>query len=217
MLQYCEMRVIQALEMVLTGGWRSLWRDLFYLNRVAVPVRIDLDALRPVTDFTRPDGEGVLEVTAELLEQGRLRYPIKSRYLKALSYLGKGYRGFALVRGETVTGDIWCADSRAARQECNHPDELWLGFRCRTGEAYTFDMFVDPEQRGGNIAAALQNGALHLLRKRGITKAYGFFWADNVPALWVHRTLRWCELERVKASRLLLSRKLRVTPGRPAA
>lgn len=210
MLQYSKMRVVQAVEMVLTGGWRSLLRDIFYLNRVAVPVQIELDSLRPLTDFTRPADEAVMEVTAELMGTSALQYPMKSRYLKALSYLKKGYRGFALVKGEKVAGDIWCA-------ECNHPDELWLGIRSRAGEAYTFDMFVDPAQRGGNIAAALQNGALHLLKKRGITKAYGFFWADNVPALWVHRTLRWCELERVKASRLLLSRKLHVTPGRPAA
>ena len=217
MLKYCKMRVIQAMEMVLMGGWKSLLRDILYLNRVAVPVEIELDSLRPLTDFTRPADESVVEVTAELMKNRRLQYPVESRYLKAQGYLEKGYRGFALVKGDTVAGDIWCSDSRRAKGACNHPDELWLGIRCRPGEAYTFDMFVDPTHRGGNLAAALQNGALHLLKKRGITKAYGFFWADNVPALWVHRTLRWCELERVKATRLVLSRKLQVTAGRPTA
>lgn len=214
MLRYCKMRLVQASEKVLVGGWRGLLRDIFYLNRVAVPVEISLDALRPVTDFTRPVDEEVLELNTDLVTE-RLAYPAKSRYLKALEYMGKGYRGFALVKGGTVAGDIWCADSRLAAGACNHPDELWLGIECAPGEAYTFDMFVDPEHRGGNSAAALQNGALHLLRKRGITKAYGFFWADNVPALWVHRTLRWRELDRVKASRLLLSRKLYIRHAEP--
>ncbi|QWV93983.1 GNAT family N-acetyltransferase [Geomonas oryzisoli] len=211
MLQYCRMRLVQAREMVLMAGWRTLLRDIIYLNRVAVPVEIPLDALRPVTDFSRPADEAVLELSPELLGERRLVYRYQSRYLKALNYLDKGYRGFALVKGNTVAGDIWCADRRQGGATGTHPDESWLGIECRPGEAYTFDMFVDPAHRGGNLAAALQNGALHLLRKRGITKAYGFFWADNVPALWVHRTLRWRELQRVRASRLVLSRKLYVT------
>ena len=215
MLRYCRLRMVQAGEAVLQGGWRGLLREIFYLNREAVPVEIELAALRPLNDFTRPPDETVLEVTADLLEGRRLVYPFKSRELKALSYLGKGYRGFALIKGDTVAGDIWCADSGAATGGRNHPDELWLGIRALPGEAYTFDMYVAPGHRGGNIAAALQNGALHLLRKRGITKAYGFFWADNVPALWVHRTLRWRELGRVKASRVLLSRKVHVTTVAP--
>ncbi|QWV97999.1 GNAT family N-acetyltransferase [Geomonas nitrogeniifigens] len=211
MLRYCKMRLVQAREMLLVAGWRTLLRDIVYLNRVAVPVEIPLDSLRPVTDFTRPPDEAVLELSAELLGERRLVYRFRSRYLKALTYLGKGYRGFALVKGNTVAGDIWCADRPQGGRSCNHPDERWLGIECRPGEAYTFDMFVDPAHRGGNLAAALQNGTLHLLKKRGITKAYGFFWADNVPALWVHRTLRWHELQRVRATRLLLSRKLHVT------
>ncbi|QXE89463.1 GNAT family N-acetyltransferase [Geomonas subterranea] len=210
MLLYCKMRLVQASEMVLTGGWRTLLRDVFYLNRVAVPVEIALDSLRPVTDFKRPPDESVLELSTELLAQRRLVYRFQSRYLKALNYLGQGYRGFALVKGETVAGDIWCADRRQETRATAHPDELWLGIQCAPGEAYTFDMFVDPAHRGGNLAAALQNGTLHLLRKRGITKAYGYFWADNLPALWVHRTLRWRELQRVRASRVLLSKKLNV-------
>lgn len=211
MLQYCKMRLVQARELLLIAGWRGLMRDIFYLNRVAVPVEIPLDSLRPVTDFSRPADEAVLELSGELLEAGSLVYRFRSRYLKALNYLGKGYRGFALVKGNTVVGDIWCADSRPGPGADNHPDEAWLGIQSRAGEAYTFDMFVDPAYRGGNVAAALQNGSLHLLRKRGVTKAYGFFWADNVPALWVHRTLRWRELKRVRATRLLLTKKLHVT------
>ncbi|GFO62925.1 GNAT family N-acetyltransferase [Geomonas paludis] len=211
MLQYCKMRLVQARDMVLISGWRSLLGEIFYLNRVAVPVEIPLDALRPVTDFTRPADEAVVELSGELLGERRMEYRFQSRYLKALSYLGKGYRGFGLVKGNTVVGDVWCADKRQGADCGSHPDEQWLGIQCSPGEAYTFDMFVDPAHRGGNVAAALQNGMLHLLKKRGVTKAYGFFWADNVPALWVHRTLRWRELKRVRATRLLLTRKVHVT------
>lgn len=208
MLQYCKMRVVQVIDTVRFGSISNLLRETVYLDREAVPVEIDLSSLRPVNDFVRPPGEKVVELTQELLTTRQLAYPIRSRYLKTQNYLDKGYRGYALVKGETVAGDIWCADRRIDKEGCNHPDEGWLGIRCQAGEVYTFDMFVDPGNRGGNIAAALQNGALHELKKKGFTKAYGFFWSDNVPALWVHRTLRWHELKRVRASRLLLSRKL---------
>lgn len=215
MLRYCKMRVVQVIDTLRRGSMKALLRETFYLNREAVPVEIELTALRPVEDFPRPAGEKVLEITRELLEGRPLAYPVRSRELKALDYLRRGYRGYALLKGDTVTGDIWCADAAIGNQGQKHPDEAWLGVRCRDGEVYTFDMFVDPEKRGGNAAAALQNGALHALRKEGFTKAYGFFWSDNVPALWVHRTLHWRELARVRASRLLLSRKLCVK-GSPA-
>lgn len=215
MLQYCKMRLVQVIETMRVVGVANLLREIFYLNREAVPVEIELTSLRPPGDFARPPDETVLEVTSELLRGRRLVYPMQSRYLKTLNYLKKGYRGYALVKGDTVAGDIWCADT--PNKGRNHPDESWLGIECLPGEVYTFDLFVPPAQRGGNIAAALQNGALHLLRKRGFTKAYGFFWSDNVPALWVHRTLRWRELQRVRASRLFLSRKVHVKSSRPAA
>lgn len=215
MLQYCKMRLIQVLDTVRHGSIHSLLRETIYLNREAVPVEIELDQLRPVADFARPNDEEVVELTQELLQNRQLAYPLQSRQLKTLTYLKRGYRGYALVKGNKVYGDIWCADSSAGNDGYKHPDELWLGVKCAPEEVYTFDMFVDPANRGGNLAAALQNGALHLLKRQGYTKAYGFFWSDNVPALWVHRTLRWRELNRVRATRLLLSRKLHVT-GAPS-
>lgn len=208
MLQYCRMRVVQAMEMVRRGSLKALFRETVYLNREAVPVEIELSALRPVEDFARPADEEVVEITGDLFKERPLLYTVKSRELKAFDYLKRGYRGYALVKGNTVSGDIWCADRETGSGGSKHPDEAWLGFTCRESEVYTFDMFVDPVKRGGNAAAALQNGALHALRKEGFTKAYGFFWSDNVPALWTHRMLRWRELQRVRASRLVLSRKL---------
>jgi hypothetical protein len=34
----------------------------------------------------------------------------------------------------------------------------------------------------------------------------GYYWADNIPALWVHRTLRWKVLERIKVTRVSFAR-----------
>lgn len=208
MFQYCKMRMVQVIDTVRLGSINNLLKETVYLHREAVPVEIELSGLRPLEDFVRPPDEEVVELTPELLDRRKLCYPVRSRELKTRNYLKRGYHGYALLKGDEVAGDIWCADSADARDGRRHPDERWLGIRCRDGEVYTFDMFIHPARRGGNIAAALQNGALHALREKGFTKAYGFFWSDNVPALWVHRTLRWHELGRVTACRLLLSRKL---------
>lgn len=157
-------------------------------------------------------GERLIEIRPDLVG-GVLTYPFKSRLLKAQNYLDRGYRGFAMVSGDGVSGDIWCATARESNGLL-HPDEAWLNIRSGRGEVYSFDMYVNPRKRGSvkgsNLAVALQNGALHQLRRDGFTKAYGFFWADNIPALWVHRTMHWKELRRVMASRFIFSRKFGV-------
>lgn len=213
MIDYCKMRFLQVAETVKLNGMSKLLREIIYFNKVAIPVEMDLSNLRPEKDFVRPSNEQLIEITTEMMRQRSLVYPIRSRYLKAENYLKAGYLGFAMVKGDTVSGDIWCSASTNPKAGMSHPDEAWLSIRCQKNEVYTFDMYVNPESRGSNLAAALQNGALHKLRKKGFCKAYGFFWADNIPALWVHRILRWKELKKVKATRFILSRKLGV--GRP--
>jgi GNAT superfamily N-acetyltransferase len=210
MIKYFQMRLTQVIETVKLNSMRKLLHETIFFNREAIPVEMDLANLRPVSDFARPTSENLIEIKPEMITGRTLLYPIKSRYLKAEHYLQEGYRGFAMVAGDSVSGDIWYSPYTNAKNGWTHPDEEWLKIKCGTGELYSFDMYVNPEKRGFNLAAALQNGALHELKKQGYSKAYGFFWADNVPALWVHRTLRWKELDRVVASRFIVSRKIMV-------
>ena len=210
MISYINMRYVQVVETMKLGSVCKLMRQVIYFNRVAVPVEIELCNLRPMENFVQRFDEKLLEITPEMISRRTLSYPIESRYLKAGCYLDTGYRGFAMVNANEVSGDIWCAVATNPKDGLVHPDEKWLHIRCGNHEAYAFDMYVNPDKRGANLAASLQNGALLELKKSGFTKAYGFFWADNIAALWVHRTLRWKELTRVKASRFILSRKFRV-------
>lgn len=213
MLQYPMLRLVQVLETVRLNSFKKLLKDIVFFNRVAVPVEMDLACLPPLDDPPPESGERLVEIKPDLVAGGALVYPVRSRLLKAENYLAHGYRGFAMVCGDSVSGDIWCATARDDRGLL-HPDERWLKIQSGNGEVYSFDMFVNPQKRGSskgsNIAVALQNGALHQLRKDGFTKAYGFFWADNIPALWVHRSMHWKELSRVRASRFIFSRKFSV-------
>lgn len=215
MIRYCKMRCIQVLETVNQTGWTKLLHEIIYLNRQAVPVEIGFSDLRLLGDFTQNSGDELIEISPEMITQRKLAYPIQNRYLKAKNYLANGYQGFAMVNGGVVSGDIWCAKF-TAKDGYKHPDERWLNIRSQQSEVYAFDMYLDPGKRGLNLAVALQNGALHQLKQQGFTKAYGFYWADNIAALWVHRALGWKELNRVRATRFLFSKKITIGERRTA-
>jgi GNAT superfamily N-acetyltransferase len=182
-------------------------RSNFYINKVAVPVGKDLSTLRPLQHSPAQTGIDLVTITPRSLllnpkTSQSLIYPDEQRLKTAMAYLGKGYRGVALVCGNEVLGDIWYTDASTHENGAVHPDLKWLRVSCGENEVYAFDMYVYPGRRGNNIANMLQNGALHEIRRNGYSRALGYFWADNIPALWVHRTLKWNELKRVKVTRL---------------
>ncbi|OGW36517.1 MAG: hypothetical protein A2010_12890 [Nitrospirae bacterium GWD2_57_9] len=182
------------------------FRGAFFINKVAVAVEKDLSALPPL-DSGHAEGLKLVAITPAALFRQALIYPqqkeSENRYLKALYYLKKGYRGFALAREKEVCGDMWYVDAHYGQKEPLHPDLKWLGIQCGPKETYAFDMHVYRQQRGKNLAPFLQNGGLHELQKEGFVKVYGYYWADYLPALWVHRTLRFKELKRIKVTKLL--------------
>jgi GNAT superfamily N-acetyltransferase len=83
----------------------------------------------------------------------------------------------------------------------SHPDLQWLGINLEKNQVYSFDLFLDPQKRGDNAAAYLQSSFLEHLKEKGIRKVYGYFWSDNIPALWVHRQLKYRELNSVTVNR----------------
>lgn len=182
-------------------------KEHFYINRIAVVVGKDLSSLAPQGNPLDQAGIKLVAITPDLLAQeGKtqqtLIFPKEERRLKALNYLRKGYRGFALVNGSEVSGYIWYVNAHHDRKASLHPDMKMLGIRCGDNDVYTFDMYLHPDRRGNNLANFIQNGALHEIKKQGFSRALGYYWADNIQALWVHRTLRWKELERIKVTRL---------------
>lgn len=185
-------------------------RARFYINKVAITVEKDLSSLRPVQGLLEQAGVKIVAITPELLmpngkTEQSLFYPDVARQKTAMNYLKDGYCGVALVNGKEVSGDIWYTSACNIRRTI-HPDLKWLLMKCGDNDAYAFDMYLHPGNRGKNLANLLQNGALHEIRKNGFVRALGYYWAENIPALWVHRTLQWKELRRVKVTRLLCLR-----------
>jgi GNAT superfamily N-acetyltransferase len=183
-------------------------REVIYINKVAITVERDLLSLMPEKDSPEQYGVKLITIASKSLIQNEkthdaLIYLDHERKAKAMVYLDKGYRGVALVSGKEVIGDIWYTNVVNHTNGVVHPDLKWLKMKCGNKDAYAFDMYLHPGKRGKNLANLLQNRALHEIRENGYVRALGYYWAKNIPALWVHRTLQWKELRRVKVTRFL--------------
>lgn len=200
-ITYCKMRLYHIAETIRFNGLLYLFREIMYRNREAILVEKDLSSLQSQEDALRRAGLHIEEITRPAITSHALQYRVKNRFLKAAHYLDKGYSGLALVSGNEVNGDIWYSAASTAHDGAVHPDVKWLGIRCEDNYAYTFDMYLNPGKRGGTIATLLQLGAMHELKKKGFDKAFGYFWTNNIPALWVHRMLKWSERARIKVTR----------------
>jgi hypothetical protein len=198
---YAKMRLYHIAETIRYYGVAHLLREIVYRNREAILVEKDLSTVKSPDDALLQANVHIEEITRPAMTNHTMQFPIKNRLLKAMHYLDKGYGGFALVSGNEVIGDIWYAASPTSQDGALPPDVNWLGIRCDDNYAYTFDMYLNPVKRGGSMASLLQIGSLHELKKKGFNRAFGYFWSNNIPALWVHRMLKWNERTKIKVTR----------------
>jgi hypothetical protein len=209
-LNFVKMRLAQVAELVRANGWKSLFSELFFLRRTAIVVEKDLSELAERPEPLTSAKLKVLEIDKDMLCAGTYRFAVGSRYLKAVDRLRHGYGAYALARDNVIVGDTWhyvsetTDDSRVL-----HEDLQRFGFTgWRKSDVYTFDIFVAPGERKGGVSAAFQNSTMLALRSKGYKKAYGFYWADNIPAQWCTRvTNKWKEVRAFSVSRFLIFRR----------
>lgn len=210
MLNLAKMRFIQISDLVRSSGWTSLVRELVFLNRTAIVVEKDLSEVKERSEPLERSKLKLLEIDNEMLSSGSYRFAVKHRYLKALNHLKHGHRGFAIARDDVVVGDMWYSPSESTDDpHALHVDLRRFGFKSWTKNSiYTFDIFVAPSERQGGVSAAFQNNAMLCLRSKGYTKAFGFYWADNIPAHWCTSvTNKWKKVRVVRVSRFLIFTK----------
>jgi hypothetical protein len=196
-------------EMVAEGDLRNLFRNRVFFNRIAIPACMDLAALKIPVDSGKNSNYKFLELTQEDIRIRTRSFAMKSRALRATRNLKKGFRGFAILEGQSVVGDLWCITPDKSGNCISHPDLGILGVTCEENEAYAFDMHIETSRRGKNLAAPLQRFLHSVLKEEGIRRVYGFYWADNIPALWMHRMLKFKELPKRKVSRFFFLQKSR--------
>jgi len=215
MIDVITMRSVQIYEFIKLNGFRTLLKEVVYWRRKAIVMMIDLDGVHDRSDQLRRLGMELIEVTQEILTGKKYHFAIKNRYLKALHYLEKGYGGQAIAKKDEIIGDIWHFSPRKSSNAPKHPDLDWLGIELSEDDAYCWDLFVMPTERGNNVSGILQNNAVYSLKQNGLKRAYGFCWADNVPAVWNARVVnKWKDIKTLKVSRFLFFKHVCVHSSR---
>jgi hypothetical protein len=210
MLENIMVTYHQTREAWSTGGLKDVFRPRAFLNRIATPTEMDLS--RPLsfpTDLLQDLDYRFVELNLEDLLAGKWSFAVRSRCFKALRNLRKGWRNFALVEDATIMGDVWCDSVPGPGNIVAHPDLKMLGIDCKEKEVYAFDMLIAPQYRGKNLAVPLQRFLHVSLKNEGFRKVYGFYWDDNLPALWMHRMLKYKELPKRRISRFFFLHKYR--------
>jgi ribosomal protein S18 acetylase RimI-like enzyme len=192
-----KIRSNQVYETMRSGGFKALVRKTFYWNREIVFVEKNLSVYDLKSKPEEKDSLQFIEI-AEQATGNKLLYPLKSRQIKIKKNLAKGYGSFAVIRNMEVLGDVWYVHNDYSMKNCKHPDLKWLGLRLTPKEVYMFDMYTDPNKRGKGLVNYLFSCCLQELKKRGFQKVYGYYEVDNLPALWMHRTMGFKENQRIK-------------------
>jgi GNAT superfamily N-acetyltransferase len=200
MIDYFVLGYHMAREAISTGEIAALLTRQISRNRLLTPAEMDLSLPLPDGKVTLNPELRFIELYMDDIQAGKWTFSVRSRGMKALYKLKRGIRGFALVQDNIVIGDVWCVVPHNGKP-ASHPDLKMLGLTCGNGEVYAFDMLIDPAYRGKNLAVPLQRAIQRTLKNEGFVKVYGFFYDDNLPALWMHRMLKYKELTKRKVSR----------------
>ena len=193
-------------EAISDGRFLSALREQVFRARIATPTVRDIAQLDVDEQALEADYE-FFELKADDLVGGEWTFAVPSRRIKASRYLEKGVRGFAVARGSVILGDVWCLVVDGTNQSICRADLDMLGIQCEPGDVYGMDMFIAPEWRGKNLAIPLQLYFQSVLTAEGCEKVYGYFWDDNLPAIWMHRKLEYRELPKRKVSKFFCFRR----------
>lgn len=171
-------------------GFKDMLREMVYLKRTMIVIEKEIGSSRPVRDnelnFVVVDGR-LLKENREKCEWPLIRHYCSRGASCVMAYLGGRLAGYQFYT-----------------QDNHFPDLLKIGISLTRQEAYLFDLFVFPEYRGTEITKKIVDWTFQHLRRQGITKIYGFYFADNIRSLWWHKAVLKCkEVMRIKASRLL--------------
>jgi hypothetical protein len=203
------MRAVQIYEFIRSNGWNAFFKEVIYWNRMAIVVEKDLAEAKFREDLFRDANVEFVELHPETFSKRKFAYAFKNRSLKAMHYFGRGYGCHALVRGNEVIGDTWYYAPGGSNGPSDHSDLHWLGITLGSDAVYSFDIYFVPAERGKNLSAALQSGSMHALHRKGYKKAVGYYWADNIPAVWNTRVInRWKEMKAIAVSRFLIFRRV---------
>jgi len=174
-----------------TDNISNILKDLMFYNREIILVEKDLSTFKPdeidqSMEYTVVDREN-----SEMIEK-KFDLPIFDYYAQ------NNCKTLIATKGSKFIGFIrWTNDK-------NFKDLQKFGIRLESNQAYMFDFFIFPEFRGSSVGKDITHFAFKNLKIEGISKYFGFFYSDNFPALWWHRTIcKTKELKKIKTHKFL--------------
>lgn len=203
MVKLLKEKLYQFIELWKKEGLLPASKFAIYRYEEAVPVEKELSTLDVLK---QPEGVGdfnLIEVNEQNYCSGNFEYPLQSRKEKVFVNIENGYKTYVLIKNNQVVADVWYATNTAAYSNPIRNYLIWFGIDLKPDEVYLFDMYLSPDERGKGMAAFFMGSVLQSLKEKGIKKVYGYYDAKNIPAMWVHRLLKYHELPRLKISKLL--------------
>ncbi|MEZ4485645.1 MAG: GNAT family N-acetyltransferase [Syntrophotaleaceae bacterium] len=207
MMTLLRLKYFKFLEYWHQHGFLPACCFTLYHKDEAVPVAKDLSSLQPAK--VSEEDMQLVELTPDIFSSTVFKTPYRNCPARAKVYFRQGYRCLALMQHDSAVGDLWYVSRSTARTQGVHPDLHRLRIDLADNEVYMFDMHVSSQQRGGGLATNLLSSSLHYLRREGYSKAWGYYSAHNIPALWVHRLIGYQEFPHFILRRFFVLRSAR--------
>lgn len=200
MIRITFMRIVQVLDFLKTNDLADFLKLIILWNRKAIIIVRNLDELNNTWEKLQESSQITFEeINSDTFFNKKYQFPLRNRYHKALHYLDKGFCGHAAVKGGKVIGEVWYSATKKNGELSVNPDVKKFRITAAEGYAYSFDQFVVPAERGNSLAAALVNYQLCSLKEKGYRKVFGFYWADNIPAIWNNKVMnKYKEIKTVR-------------------
>jgi len=201
-LNNIKIKYNQLIEKIKTKGINKTFKEVIFLNKTAITFHKNLNDYQIDSELLNKLESKIISVSSpDIVVQ--YSFPNKSRYLKLVANIKRGYEVFLYILGDEVVGDCWFATSLDTSQKLLHPDMQLFRMNPAKKSAYMFDMFVRPEERGTQITYSILKYAFYCFKQRGITDVYSYVMSNNIPAIWTVRTLGFKELKKLKMNYLL--------------
>ncbi len=181
-------------------------KDHVFFTRVVIPVTLVLSNVNTQHNPFQNTEYRFVELHFGDLLDSEYCFPIQSRYYKARRNLSNGMRGFVLVNGITVVGDIWCITPQNHDVPIKHPELDMMGISCINGDVYAVDIFIDPAYRSKKLGVPVHQSLELTLKNEGWLRVYGWVYEDNISSKWLHFMLKFKELPKLRAFRFFFIR-----------
>jgi len=211
--EYFELAFHLLRDAIRNREFLNLCREQVFLDKVVIPVYVDLTTLADQKDPFQGSEYEFRELTLADLRSRKLTFLTPSRYFRALHRIKRGVRGFALSKGTEIVGDIWCSASQNLNVPCWNQDFERLGIPFSAEDAIAADMHIEPAYRGKKLAIPLHLALELILKREGRHRLYSFYYEDNRLAKPMHWILKVKELPKFHESRFFRIKKYKYDPS----